>query len=143
LKLQNPSIRSRIAALRVQFTARHEFDEVAISTGDDIRTSTGVPPSGNPSKIFRKNAGGVFLSITGLPCLHARRFKSVWRPNWLAYWPGLGNIMNRIGGRCFPIPAAGVETQSGKHGVLRFLNALVKQDRIPHPALRWIMRWQS
>lgn len=145
LTLQHQSIRSGNSGGYVsRFKGRGmEFDEARLyQPGDDIRSidwRVTARTGKAHTKIFREERERpVFISVDNRVAMHfATRgvFKSVMAAKlagllaWTSQHQG-----DRIGGQIFSDTSCReLKPQNGKHGVLRFLNALVKQsEEQPH-----------
>jgi uncharacterized protein (DUF58 family) len=147
LSLRHQTIRSGNSGGYVsRFKGRGmEFDEARLyQPGDDIRTidwRVTARTGKAHTKIFREERERpVFISVDNRLAMHfATRgvFKSVLAAKlagllaWASEYHG-----DRIGGQLFSdTDCRELKPRNGKHGVLRLLNALVKQDAdLPHPA---------
>lgn len=141
LNLQHNNIRSRQSGGYVsRFKGRGmEFDEARLyQPGDDIRTidwRVTARTNKTHTKVFREERERpVFIAVDNRAAMHfATRglFKSVQAAKlaalvaWAAQHHG-----DRIGGQIFTEHSCQeIKPQNGRHGVLRFLNTLVKQNQ--------------
>lgn len=124
-----------------------EFDETRLyQPGDDIRSidwRVTARTGKTHTKLFREEREKpVFISVDDRPAMHfATRgvFKSVQAKKLAALLAWIANRQgDRIGGQVFSSTACcELKPQNGKHSVLHFLNALIKdeeafENNIPH-----------